>query len=194
VGTSIQHIEQLLAACTPRQKRFRRWLNRAAVAIILRERDGNTEVLMIKRAEHEGDTWSGQMAFPGGRLERTDRHGLQAACRETAEEIGLSLQAKQCIGRLSETMTHFQLRRRATVVSPYVFELKGRVTLTPNYEVAEVIWVPLAFLRDRSNREKMLLRLGRVNIPLPCYRYQGRCIWGLSLQMLDNLLDVLDRG
>ena len=43
-------------------------------------------------------------------------------------------------------MTHFQWRRRAMVVSPYVFTLEREVEFSPNYEVAEVIWVPLAFL------------------------------------------------
>ena len=49
-----------------------------------------TEVLFIQRAERPGDPWSGQMAFPGGHREDSDI-SLQAAMRETHEEIGLGL-------------------------------------------------------------------------------------------------------
>ena len=160
--------------------------------MILREVHGATEILMIKRAESEGDPWSGHMAFPGGRMESNDRHGLDVARRETVEEIGVDLGASDpCIGRLSDIMTHPGLKRRPMVVSPYVFKLEREVEFTPNYEVAEVVWVPMSFLMQKENRERMQWRRGRVNIPLPCYMYQGRRIWGLSLMMLDELLGLL---
>ena len=44
------------------------------------------------------------------------------------------------------------------------------------------------------NGERMHWRRGNVDIPLPCYMYQGRRIWGLSLMMLDELLDLLRRA
>lgn len=190
---SLQRIEAELGKHKPRRKPFRLLLKRAAVAMILREVAGKAEILMIKRAEHPGDPWSGHMAFPGGRMERSDRHGLDVARRETAEEIGLQLREQEpCIGRLSEIMTHFQLRRRAMVVSPFVFRLDREVEFTPNYEVSEVVWVPLSFLMDPNNRERMVWLRGKVEIPLPCYMYQGRRIWGLSLMMLGELLTVLE--
>jgi 8-oxo-dGTP pyrophosphatase MutT (NUDIX family) len=168
-------------------------LKRSAVAMILREQEGDAEILMIKRAERRGDPWSGHMAFPGGRMEAHDRHGLDVAIRETREEIGLNLEDQEpCIGRLSELMTHIQLRRRPMVVSPYLFRLQREVDFEPNHEVAEVIWVPVGFLRDRENRELMHWQRGKVPVPLPCYYYRGRRIWGLSLMMLDELLALLD--
>jgi 8-oxo-dGTP pyrophosphatase MutT (NUDIX family) len=190
---SLQRIEHLLATHKPRKKPLRRLLNRAAVAMILREVHGETEILMIRRAKHKGDPWSGHMAFPGGRMERADRHGFDVACRETEEEIGLQLlEPDRCIGRLSEIMTHFQLRRRAMVVSPYVFGLDREVEFTPNHEVTEIVWVPMAFLMNLDNREKMTWKWRGFAIPLPCYLYQGRRIWGLSLMMLDDLLQQLE--
>jgi hypothetical protein len=77
------------------------------------------------------------------------------------------------------------------IVSPYIFRLDRDVEFTPNYEVAEVLWVPLEYLMDRSNVEKMTWSRNGVEIPLPCYRYQGRQIWGLSLMMLDEFLNLL---
>jgi 8-oxo-dGTP pyrophosphatase MutT (NUDIX family) len=193
VTIPLQQIEHLLAKHQPRRKPLRRLLNRAAVAIILRESPAGTEILMIKRSERKGDPWSGHMAFPGGRMDRTDRHGFDVACRETEEEIGLKLtEHDRCIGRLSEIMTHFQLGRRAMVVSPYVFRLDREAEFTLNHEVAEVIWVPLGFLMDPANREKMKWTRRGIEIPLPCYMYRGRRIWGLSLMMLGELLELLE--
>lgn len=189
---SMQQIEHSLATHRPRKKPFRRLLKRASVAVILREVCGEAEILMIERARHPRDPWSGHMAFPGGRMEHSDRHGFDVACRETEEEIGLQLlEAGRYMGRLSEIMTHFQLRRRAMVVSPYAFRLDRDVVFTPNHEVSEIVWVPMAFLMNPNNREKIMWTRAGIAIPLPCYRYQGRRIWGLSLTMLDDLLQLL---
>jgi 8-oxo-dGTP pyrophosphatase MutT (NUDIX family) len=193
VPIPLQQIEHLLAKHRPRKKPLRRLLKRAAVAIILRQPAAGTEILMIKRSEREGDPWSGHMAFPGGRMDRTDRHGFDVACRETEEEIGLKLtEQDRCIGRLSEIMTHFQLGRRAMVVSPYVFRLDREAEFILNHEVSEVIWVPLAFLMDPANKEKMTWTRRGIEIPLSCYNYRGRRIWGLSLMMLGELLKLLE--
>lgn len=192
VSLSLQRVEHTLNQHRPRKKPLRLLLRRSAVAMILRELRGETEILMIKRAESEGDPWSGHMAFPGGRMESDDRHGLDVARRETGEEIGLELGLEDpCIGRLSDIMTHPGLKRRPMVVTPYVFRLHREVEFTPNYEVAEVVWIPLSFLMHRDNRERMQWRRGRIDIPLPCYMFEGRRIWGLSLMMLDELMGLL---
>ena len=160
--------------------------------MILQESQENTHILMIKRAKRDGDPWSGHMAFPGGRMDPTDRHGFDVARRETEEEIGLSLgDEDRCIGRLSEITTHVQLKHRPMVVTPFVFRLDREVDFEPNHEVAEVVWIPLGFLLDPENREKMVWERRNVEIPLPCYMYEGRRIWGLSLMMLDELLGLV---
>jgi len=192
ISVSLQRVEHELNAHKPRKRPLRALLGRAAVAMILRERRGAAEILMIKRAEQDDDPWSGHMAFPGGRMEKTDRHGFDVALRETGEEIGLDLAVDTCIGRLSEIMTHFRWGRRAMVISPYVFRLDREVEFTPNYEVAEIVWVPMAFLMDPANRERMTWKRNGMEIPLTCYMYRGRRIWGLSLMMLNELLKILE--
>ena len=188
---SLPRIEHSLHQHAPRRKRLRALLNRAAVAMILREAGRDSDILMIRRAERDGDPWSGHMAFPGGRMDREDRHGHAVALRETREEIGLDLAEDPCIGRLSEIMTHFQWRRRAMVVTPYVFRLDRETSFEPNHEVDEVVWVPMSFLADPLNRKSMVWERRGVRLPLPCYHYEGRRIWGLSLMMLDEMLALL---
>ena len=170
-------------------------MKRSAVALILQLRDGELHILMIKRAEREGDTWSGHMAFPGGRKDPGDRNGFACAVRETEEEVGLKLGSDDvCIGRLSEVNALSRVRGLGMAVTPFVFKLDREVTFTPNYEVAEVVWVPLGFLLDRSNREIMKWKIKGVEIPLPAYYFEGRRIWGLSLSMLDELLKLIGKS
>ncbi|MDG2045581.1 MAG: CoA pyrophosphatase [Halioglobus sp.] len=187
----LQIIESRLGDYKPKRKRLRQLMKRSAVAMVLQIRDGKLHILMIKRAERKGDPWSGHMAFPGGRMDKTDINGFAVATRETAEEVGLSLGSQDpCIGRLSDLNAKPQWGRLGMAVSPFVFRLDREVIFTTNYEVAEVMWVPLEFLVDADNREEMTWTYKGAGISVPCYRYQGRCIWGLSLMMLDELLDL----
>lgn len=189
----LQLIETRLADHTPGRTLLRRVQKRSAVAMILQVREGELHILMIKRAEREGDPWSGHMAYPGGRMDKTDANGYEVAVRETAEEVGLILGAKdECIGRLSDLNARPHRGTFGMAVSPFVFRLDREVTFTPNHEVAEIVWVPLEFLLDTDNREEMIWDYKGARIPVPCYRYEGRCIWGLSLMMLDELLDLVE--
>ena len=188
----LQLIENRLGDHKPGKARWRRLKTRSAVAMILQVRDGELQILMIKRAERVGDPWSGHMAFPGGRMDKSDANGYAVAVRETAEEVGLSLGPEdECIGRLSELNAKPQRGSFGMAVSPFVFRLDREVIFTPNYEVAEVVWVPLEFLTDEDNREEMIWKYKGAKIPVPCYMYEGRCIGGLSLMMLDGLLDLV---
>src|SRR5918993_5729898 len=75
---------------------------RAAVALLLRERDETLEILVIKRAEKADDPWSGHMALPGGGWEPGDKAVYDTARRETLEEIGVDLDKGRFLGRLDD--------------------------------------------------------------------------------------------
>ena len=190
----VSHIQQALDAFRANKKWYRRWVKRSSVALILREADAGVEVLMIKRADREGDRWSGQMAFPGGRTEKDDRHVLHTACRETWEEIGFDIEKHgQLLGRLSDLRPHIQIGMKMLVITPYVFSVDEMPELNINHEVSEVVWVPLSFLSDEENRQTVEWELRKMTVELPCYFYQGKQIWGLSLSMLDELMVLQSR-
>jgi 8-oxo-dGTP pyrophosphatase MutT (NUDIX family) len=189
----LQLIETRLADHSPGKKLLRRLMKRSSVAMVLQVRQGELHILMIKRAEREGDPWSGHMAFPGGRMEKADPNGYAVAVRETEEEVGLALgPADKCIGRLSDINARPHKGALGMAVSPYVFRLEREVKFTPNYEVAEVVWVPVEYLLNTDNREEMVWEYKGVKITMPCYLYERRRIWGLSLMMLDELMDVVE--
>lgn len=168
-------------------------MRQAAVAAVLRA-SPELELLFIRRAEHPSDPWSGHMAFPGGRVDPGDPTPLDAARRETREEIALDLGTRgQLLGELSHLPAAARGRLLPMVIHPFVFGLEQlHDPLRPNpLEVAEAVWVPLDFLRERANRGTLQKTYAGVPMTLPCYRYQGRVIWGLTLRMLDELLLAL---
>ncbi len=162
----------------------------AAVAAVLRP-GPEPELLFIRRAEHPADPWSGHMAFPGGRQNLGDSSPLGAAVRETKEELGLDLEADaRWLGALPPVPASARGRRIPLVIHPFVFSLAGpRPTLVPDPgEVAEALWIPLPVLEAPERRETLVQIYEGEPVPLPCCRYEGRAIWGLTLHMLDTLL------
>jgi 8-oxo-dGTP pyrophosphatase MutT (NUDIX family) len=169
-------------------------MRQAAVAAILRENPtSNTpELLLIRRADNPRDSWSGHMAFPGGRVEERDPDSFAASQRETQEEIGLNLSSHaSSLGRLSTVLAKAHGKPLPMVVTPFVFRLQKEPTIALNHEVQEVVWVPVSYFADPKNREMMDWAVAGVPIRLPCYRYEGRLIWGLTLKMIDELMTVI---
>jgi 8-oxo-dGTP pyrophosphatase MutT (NUDIX family) len=167
-------------------------LRRAAVAAVLRRGPNDVELLFIHRAEDPRDPWSGHMAFPGGRVESGDRDPLAGAIRETREEVQLDLEVHgEYLGRLDDVRAIGRGRPMSLVITPFVFAIDGAPELVPNYEVAAIVWVPVGFLVDHSNRETMEYRRAGLDLELPCYRYQEHLIWGMTLGMVDELLSLV---
>ena len=180
----------LLRTLLPNKVPLRNYLKRSSVVLIHRLNEhGVRELLFIQRAHRHGDPWSGDMAFPGGRMEAGDAHPRAAAERETREETGLDLaRYGHFEGRLPDLVTRQHSRRRPMVVTPYVFEWIGPHASTLNHEVDSVVWIPLAELRDPANRSTLRWRTPLGALRLPCIRYGERCIWGLSFSMLQTFL------
>jgi len=182
-----KHLPSILK--NPRKIPGRRWMTRASVAVILRKNQAHgLEILLIKRAERSGDPWSGDMAFPGGKMDRTDQNIYQTALRELHEEIGLEAANLKQIGRLSDQVTKTHSGFRPMIISPFIFELNKQTDFELNHEVAEVIWVPLTHFSNLTNRKHMVWNVKGFKIKLPCYWFNNKRVWGLTLRMLDELI------
>jgi 8-oxo-dGTP pyrophosphatase MutT (NUDIX family) len=189
---SVDDIRRVLADHRPQLLSARDRMKTAAVAAVVRDGADGAELLLIHRAEDPHDPWSGHMAFPGGRMEPDDPSELAAAIRETNEELDLDLAENgELLGRLSDVAAVSRGRPLSLVIVPHVFELTSETELVPNYEVAEIVWVPLSYLSDYDNRSMLDWKLGKLTIPLPCYRFGDKVIWGLTFGMVDELLSLL---
>ena len=192
---NLPSLQAALAEHSPHREAEKIDRRRSAVTLLLREENDDLQVFMIQRAEREGDPWSGHMAFPGGRMDPEDASSYAAAVRECWEEVGFEPEKSEdasYIGRLSEMPTHVSTGRHQMYVTPFVFWLTKTPNFETNYEVADTIWVPLTFLANADNREKMRWQRHGYDVDLPCYIYESKRIWGLSLGMLDELLGLLN--
>jgi 8-oxo-dGTP pyrophosphatase MutT (NUDIX family) len=164
---------------------------RAAVATILRPAGDDTEVLLIRRAERLNDPWSGHMAFPGGHHDPTDPDLLATAVREAREEVGLDLAQHEYLGQLDELPAIARGRFVGMIIAPYVFAVRGAPLLTPNDEVAELVWGRLGQMASGAIDDvKELTHEGELR-RLPAYRVQGNIVWGMTHYMLQSLFSAI---
>jgi 8-oxo-dGTP pyrophosphatase MutT (NUDIX family) len=160
----------------------------------LRESSRGAEILLIRRAELEGDPWSGHMAFPGGRRNASDASLVETVVRETREEVGLELATYgTLIGRLSDLPAMSRGRVTGMVVSSFVFALRSdHPPLSHDErEVAEVLWTPLDPLARGENAGVYAYHHDGIVHELPCVRVGERVVWGLTFRMLQQLFEAL---
>ena len=162
----------------------------AAVAIALREGDAGPEALFIHRAERAGDTWSGQIAFPGGRREPSDPHLRATAIRETREEVGVDLTDAERLGVLDDMYPRTPVLP-PVVVRPFVFGLTDRPPLTLSAdEVQDAFWLSFAALNAPGVQRDVTIRHRDVERVFPAYVLEHRTIWGMTERILANLLSL----
>ncbi len=165
----------------------------AAVALVLREVDGDLEALFIRRAEHDDDPWSGDLAFPGGRLDPGDADAQAAAERESREELSLDLSGARRLGRISDVLGHAESIR----VSAFVYGIEGDPKLVPNYEIAEAFWSPLAHSTAADRQEMRDFTYANVVSTLPTIRLlddpRAPVLWGITYKFMDEFMTTIDR-
>jgi 8-oxo-dGTP pyrophosphatase MutT (NUDIX family) len=161
-------------------------LRPAAVLVPLIDHSRGMSVLLTQRTPHL-TAHAGQISFPGGRIEEDDPDAVAAALRETEEEVGLPRERVSVVGRLDTylTGTGFEITPIVGIVAP-PFPL----AIDP-FEVAEAFEVPLAFILDRRNHQRVERQSGAHRRAFFVLPYEGRNIWGATAGILVNLAEVL---
>jgi 8-oxo-dGTP pyrophosphatase MutT (NUDIX family) len=160
----------------------------ASVALILEPgpAEAGLSMLFIERARKEGDPWSGQIAFPGGRREPGDADAEAVAIRETEEEVGIDLAAASRLGRLDDLKGRHGGTSAGMVISCFVYALDGPASPRINHEVAAVARLPLGHLVDPRHRVEVDWREA-VGTRFPGIRFgerDPRVVWGLTYRFL----------
>ena len=166
-------------------------IRQAAVAVILSEGAVGPELLIIKRADREGDPWSGHLAFPGGRAEPEDGHLAITATRETYEEIGLALDPEQhLIGRL-ETILPGNPSLPQIEIFPFVAAVRKVDKLVFSSEVEATYMIPIQTLVAEGLSDTVRIRRKDSIYKFPAYPSPGGPIWGITQRIITNLLELL---
>jgi 8-oxo-dGTP pyrophosphatase MutT (NUDIX family) len=163
-------------------------LKSAAVLVPIVQRAPGLTVLLTQRTDHLTNH-AGQVSFPGGRAEQADSSPIETALRESAEEIGLHRRHVEILGLLPDhvTVTGYRVTPVVALVSPPL-----ELAADPN-EVAEIFEVPLGFLMDGANHQRMSIELpeGAGRRSVYAMPYQRFFIWGATAVMLRNLFHFL---
>jgi len=158
----------------------------AAVLVPVVDRPTGATIMLTQRTDHLPDH-PGQISFPGGSIESADSDAEAAALRETEEEVGLSREHVEIIGRLDDYAV-----RTGFMVSPFVGIVRPPFELRPDpVEVAEVFEVPLEFILDTANHERRSRHFQGIESHFYVLPYEDRYIWGATAGMLINLYEVL---
>ncbi len=189
--TSLQAARSKLRDYRPVEIPFEKGMIAAAVAVILHEGDEGLEALFIHRAVRAGDTWSGQIAFPGGRREAGDMDLRATAIRETLEEVGVDLTGAERLGVLDDLHPRTPVLP-PVVVRPFVFALTERPSIVVSPEVQDAFWVP--FLALQAPGVLGEVTIDHPGIPrrvLPAYTLGNHTIWGMSERILTPLISMV---
>lgn len=160
----------------------------AVLCLFYPEHDG-WHMVFMERVAHEKDVHSGQISFPGGKVESSDDNYMETAIREAHEEIGVDPAMVKVIG----PMTPLKIPVSKFEVFPYL----AYTETTPDFiaeegEVARIIKVPFDQLIDNSRvQEEMLTLSSGFRMQVPVYKFDDCTIWGATAMMLSEVIEML---
>ena len=164
---------------------------KSGVLILFYQEGSTTHFPLIKRPEYPG-FHSGQIAFPGGKMEDDDESIIQTALREAEEEIGIDRKHVKVLGQLSD----LYIPTSNFLVSPVVGFLKHRPKLVAEpQEVARIILTDLDCLLNPEIRKEKVFDFERGRrLNAPYYEIDGEVVWGATAMILSELIHLIEFG
>lgn len=157
----------------------------SAVLVALFEGGAGAEVVLTRRS-WQLRNHRGEISFPGGRLEPGETP-VEAALRESHEEVGLDPASVTVVGELDHLAT---VVSRSLIV-PVVATLAGRPTLRPaSAEVERILTVPLAELLRADTYHEERWGTPPLDRPLHFFLLDDETVWGATGRMLFQLLEL----
>lgn len=155
----------------------------AAVLALLHPIQDETHVALIRRNTYPG-VHSGQISFPGGKVEDSDSDLIETAIRETHEEVGVSADNYSVWGEL----TQVYIPPSRFLVQPVVGLAKHELQFVrEEREVEEILHAPLSLFTNENSLVMEKLDVGGFNIEVPVFKWNGHIIWGATAMMLSEL-------
>ena len=158
----------------------------AAVLIPIFCRGGVSQVVFTKRT-HLVRHHKGQISFPGGVQDSVDKSLEETALRETYEEIGVTRDDIEILGRLDQSLTVTNY-----LVTPFIGFIPHSYPFKLNpHEVEEIIVAPLSFILNPENVQKEDVEFEGRSYETDCYNYDGHIIWGATARIIHILRKTL---
>ncbi len=161
---------------------------KGAVMALIYPIENIPHLLLIERPVYEG-VHSGQLAFPGGKIDATDANSLSAALRETKEEVGIGHEVIKVAGSLTEVFVFAS----NFLVFPYV----GIINEAPKIireekEVAGILEIPVhTFFDPYILKEKPIQSALGLTLNAPYYDLNGKVLWGATAMMVSELCTII---
>ena len=162
---------------------------KAAVLLLLYEKIDRVFITLIERGIHEKDRHSGQISFPGGKMEEQDDFPVQTALREAQEEIGISNDV-EVLG----TMSPLYIPVSGFHVFPVVAIANKNISFTiQQEEVKNLLEVDLSFIVKEYTKSTTTIPMtgSLVLREVPCYKIHDHIIWGATAMILSELEWIL---
>ena len=154
----------------------------SAIALVIYENQNELKVILTERSPYRG-IHSGEICFPGGKMEEIDTDLKQTAIRECIEEIGLKYENFDFLGELTPVfipVSNFSIQ-------PFVFYYKEPPIFIPNSrEVAEVFSFPIRQLFDEDIIKKTRIEISseRILENIPYFDLNNKVVWGATALIL----------
>ncbi|HNH44359.1 MAG TPA: CoA pyrophosphatase [Agitococcus sp.] len=154
-----------------------------AAVLMAMTREDIPRLILTQRAAHL-KSHAGEVAFPGGKRDKTDSSLIYTALREAQEEIDLNPQDVEVVGELGIFTSRVGIK-----VKPIIGLLDDIPHLTPSPdEIDSIFTVPLdVFLQQKPNYQHKIKYMG-LSIPVPSFNHEGYVIWGLTGFMIVELM------
>ncbi len=159
-----------------------------AILIALYPDNGIVKTVLMKRPDYDG-THSGQVSFPGGKMEEEDGGVVEAALREAEEEVGIKIGDVNVIGQLTE----LYIPPSNFLVHPVVGILDSIPDLVPDqHEVEHILQPELDYLfREDIIDEKDILLNNGIKLRTPYIEVDGHTVWGATAMIISELKAVM---
>jgi 8-oxo-dGTP pyrophosphatase MutT (NUDIX family) len=163
-------------------------VKKSGVLILFYKKEGETHLVLIQRPIYKG-THSGQIAFPGGKVEDSDIDIVHTALREANEEVGVEMNDVEVLGKLSDVyipVSNF-------LVTPVVGVINYAPTFIPELrEVAEIVELRVGHLIQVETLRLNNIKLSNgLVMKVPTFEFNQKIIWGATALMLNELRYLL---
>mgnify|MGYP005640070345 FL=1 len=159
----------------------------AAVLFPLIEKNNELKVILTTRSK-DLPSHPGQVCFPGGKLEKTDKNIIECAKRESFEEVGIKSDQINLLGQLDDCITGTNFK-----VTPVIGLIDSNyIPVLQENEVADIFEVPLDYFIEKNNQKIEYANYKNKSYSYYQYNWKNKKIWGSTARIIVNFCEIMN--